>query len=167
MTSAVVVKRLASPEERRRVLDALSKLGWPAKEADVVIRIESGWNAAAHNPNGHASGLIQFMPATLKALGFRADLAPEARAAALRQLPPDEQLPLIQRFFAAAPKRWKYPGDTYLVVFAPAHIGAPDETVIFAEGSKGWSANPGLREPGNGPITARSVRGMVTARLTT
>jgi soluble lytic murein transglycosylase-like protein len=35
-----------------------------------VMTLESGLNPAAHNKNGNAVGLIQFMPNTLKSLGY-------------------------------------------------------------------------------------------------
>src|SRR5579885_3389118 len=39
----------------------------------AVMYYESGLDPAAHNKNGNASGLIQFMPDTLKGMGFQGD----------------------------------------------------------------------------------------------
>ncbi len=36
-----------------------------------VMALESGISASSHNKNGNASGLLQFMPSTLKGLGYK------------------------------------------------------------------------------------------------
>ena len=53
-------------------LDALAtSLGVNSKDLLVLINFESGWNPAAKNAITGARGLIQFMPDTARALGFR------------------------------------------------------------------------------------------------
>lgn len=47
-----------------------SSLGMNPTDLLTVMYFESGLDPAAHNKNGHASGLIQFMPDTLDKLGF-------------------------------------------------------------------------------------------------
>ena len=49
-----------------------------------VMQNESGLRATAHNPNGNASGLIQFMPRILRGLGFNSDPDDTANAADFR-----------------------------------------------------------------------------------
>ena len=46
-----------------------AKLGIEPDWLMFVMNSESGLNPAAYNPNGGASGLIQFMPDTAKGLG--------------------------------------------------------------------------------------------------
>lgn len=48
-----------------------AKLGIEPDWLMFVMNSESGLNPAAYNPNGGASGLIQFMPDTAKGLGTR------------------------------------------------------------------------------------------------
>lgn len=154
-----------SPESKRRILAALAALGWPEREVDALIQFESGWNSAAKNVMSNASGLIQFMPATLKSLGFHPELEATARAKAMQALSADEQLPWIVRYFQQMGKQWKVPGDAYLVVAAPAYVGAPDHTVIYAIGSRAWVQNPAWRDGPTGPVTAGSIRRIILNRL--
>jgi transglycosylase-like protein with SLT domain len=143
--------------EKDSVLDAAEWHGWPRAELDAVISLESGWNPRARNPLSDASGLIQFMPATLKAVGWYKG------AAAFRELSIPEQAPWIAKYLSGLPK-WRVPGDTYLAVFAPAHVGAPDTRILFKRGSKAWQQNPGLRGA-DGEITAGSVRAMALRQM--
>lgn len=147
----------ATTAERDRVLDAVAQFGWPRVELNRVITRESGWVPSALNPASNAVGLVQFLPSTLKTLGFRADTNPETRALLFRRLSAAEQTPWIVKMFRGLP-RWKLPGDTYLALAAPAFVGAPDATVIYDVGTAAWRLNPSLREPEGGPITARSIR---------
>ena len=64
-----------------------------ARNMACVMMAESGVYAAAHNPNGHASGLIQFMPDTLARLGWN-----EGHEA-FRRLSATEQLPFVRAYY--------------------------------------------------------------------
>lgn len=150
--------RVATPEEQRSIVLSLQSLGWPPGEVVKVIARESGWRASAINPTTQAVGLIQFMPATLVKLGFMPQADKRARAVAFAELGPTGQQPFIVAYFRAMPHRWRVPGDTYMALFAPSKLPAPDGAVLYAVGSKGWEQNPSLRSAGNGPITAGSVR---------
>jgi hypothetical protein len=50
--------------------DISQELGMNPRDLLLVIYLESGANPAARNPNGGATGLIQFMPSTLKGMGL-------------------------------------------------------------------------------------------------
>lgn len=150
---------VVSSEAKNLVLAEFSQRGWPTREADAVIRLESGWNPRAMNPTSSAVGLIQFMPKTLERVGWTG--GPHAFAL----LDAAEQAPFVGKFLSGIGKRWRVPGDTYLAIFAPAFVGAPDDEVIFAEYSKAWAQNPALRDGPTGPITAGSVRGILLRRL--
>lgn len=155
-----------SPEDRAVVVAALVERGWPGAEVSKVIQIESGWRTNARNPVSNASGLIQLMPAWFARHEFRSDLPTGSeRAAAFRQLDALGQLPWILTYFREVGRPWRVPGDTYLAVAAPAHVGAPNEKLVFAVGSKAWQQNPAWREPEGGPITAGSIRRVLLRRL--
>jgi len=132
---------------------------WPWPELEKVIEIESGWNPAARNVISNASGLLQWMPFNLKRFGT----TPKE----VRRMSIDEQATLIRRWFDELDeqgKKWKHPGDTYLAVAAPAHIGAPKDRVIYRRGSKAWKQNPLWRPRGGGDITAGSIRRVMRIR---
>ena len=146
-----------SSSDRAAVLGLLSELGWPRAELDAAIRIESGWNPAAVNPTSHAVGLIQFMPRTLRALGYAGSWQDFAKLGAM------EQVPWIRKYFSRW--RWRVPGDTYLAIAYPAALGKPDDELVAMEGSPIWNQNPAWRSPGNGPVNAGSIRAVLLRRL--
>lgn len=151
--------------EKASLLESLAARGWPAREVDALIQFESGWNTRARNRTSNAVGLIQFMPTTLKQLGFHPELAPEARADAMQRLPAAEQFPWVLRYFNGSGKKWRVPGDSYLVVAAPAYVGAPDTQVIYQVGTKAWLQNPAWRNGPTGPVTAGSIRRIILQRI--
>lgn len=164
-TAAVTTLAVARPEERQYLLDQLAKLGWPAKEVNAVINFESGWRPGIINRISQAVGLIQFMPFTLKTIGFGATMNAAERVAAMARLSAREQVPWVVKFFQSTGKRWRLPGDTYLAVAAPGFVGARDEVVIYPVGSKAWQQNPAWRSDADGPITAGSIRRIILRKV--
>ena len=116
-----------------------------------LIGLESGWRPDAINPVSEAAGLIQFMPATLAAMG-----APPSRK--MVKMTRRQQAYWVARYFSGSGKRIAWPGDVYLAVFYPEALTQGDTWVIAAPGTLIWQQNRGLREPGDGAITAGSVR---------
>lgn len=152
-------RRVVPQSARSVVLDVFAAAGFPRAEADAVIRAESGWNAAARNKTSDASGLIQMLPSSLRAIGW------PSSPAAFRELDAAGQAPWIARFLRPSAGKWRVRGDTYLALAAPKHVGAPDELVIYPVGSAAWRDNRTLRSANDGPITAGSIRARVTPWL--
>jgi hypothetical protein len=73
-----------------------SDLGMNPRDLLLVIALESGGNPAARNPNGGATGLIQFMPATLKSMG----LSSEERST-FGQKSAEQQLDYVKQYIKA------------------------------------------------------------------
>lgn len=103
-----------------------------------VMMSESGVNAAARNPNGNATGLIQFMPSTLKSLRYAGTWE------TFRHLSATKQLEWVERYY----QPWKKAAGTwtmaklYQATFLPATLsqGSDDGTVIAAHmGKLGWA----------------------------
>lgn len=88
----------------------------------IVMYAESRLNPAALNPNGGASGLIQFMPATAQGLG--------TTTTALRAMSNVQQLDWVYKYFAPYAGRIKNVYDLYLVTFFPVALGKPDSYVM-------------------------------------
>lgn len=129
---------------------------------------ESACRAAAHNPNGDASGLIQWMPDTLRGLGWTQG------DAAFRALPADEQVPYAEKYFAPHAFRLGIAGQkipqlvtaahVYTVMFLPARlpavVAAGDDladALLCEHGDLlGWAYddNKALDLNGDGKITA-------------
>ena len=128
----------------------------------AVMYAESGWYAKAHNPNGNASGVLQFMPATLKGLGFEPNLPQAERAAKLRTLSVADQMPLVARYIA--PHKGKLVSVThcYIAVFLPADLskaGQPDYKLAVKGGFRGivYTANAGFDANRDLAITVREL----------
>lgn len=153
---------LASDAVKQAVLDAAVKKGYPRADVDKAVRRESGWHPSAVACVGSpkhavAGGLLQFIPIALKSVAFEG--SPDQFAA----LSGEAQLPYLLKFLSKMPPSTLHlPGDFGLALFTPGYVGKPDDFVIYKKGSQGWEQNPGLRLPGNGDITAGSVR--ATAR---
>jgi len=148
----------ASKEIRDQIIAAGVKKGYPAADVNKAVSRESGWHASALNCQGAdkhpvAGGLMGFLDSVAKHLGFDGTIDQFAALTA------EQQLPYCLKFIAGMPSSTLHlPGDFGLALFTPAYVNKPDEYVIYEVGTQGWEQNPGLRTPGNGPITAGSVR---------
>lgn len=109
-----------------------------------LMMSESGIDPQARNPNGGATGLIQFMPATARALG--------TSTAALYKMNRTEQMKYVDAFFAPHAKGLNNasPGKLYAYVFLP---GRAHRDVLTTSNEKYYKANPGLDTNKDGKIT--------------
>lgn len=119
----------AEPSFARAIVDLSSSMGLEPNNLLGVMSSESGIDPQAVNPQGGATGLIQFMPATAKALGTTVE--------ALRQMTGVEQLEYVRRFFLPHQGRIRKdePGDYYMAVFLPAYLEAPRDTQLGVKDS--------------------------------
>lgn len=126
-------------------------MGWGQEQADYLAAsiggIESRFNPQAQNPTTRATGLIQFMPSTAKALGTTVE--------ALFAMTATEQLPFVRAYFR---DRKLAPRDVYPAIFWPAAIGKSDEAVISRAGEKVYDQNRGLDSNKDGILTAGDIR---------
>lgn len=142
------------------------------------------WNKpASGDPERGASGLIQFIPSTLRTVTKRLDL-PEIKPSEFRELSFREQVPYVIEFYRPFGKLGDC-GDYYLGTFC-GNASLPDDTVIAEEGSPEkspcasvskdavWKSNSALLKDGSrtsflqaspGVITAGSVRAVARNRV--
>ena len=129
----------------------------------AVISNESGFNPQTVNPTGGATGLIQFMPATAKAMG--------TTTAALRAMSDVQQLAYVERFYRPHAGKIGSPGQCYMATFLPAFMHKPssfvlgrkgDPTVLYGSTTLGklYEQNAGFDATGKGYFDV----GDVTAR---
>ncbi len=149
--------RNTSGSFRSALAEMALSLGLDPSYIAAVMKIETGgtFSPSIQNPFTKATGLIQFMPSTARAMGTSVEEL--ARMSAVRQLD------YVKDFFRPYVSRIRpnVPGDYYLAVFYPAYIGRDPSTVIFSAGSTGYTQNAGLDRNGDGVITVGDVTGTV------
>lgn len=113
----------------------------------AVIAFETGrrFRADTVNKASGATGLIQFMPATARALGTTTD--------ALRGMSEVEQLDYVEAYLKPYKGRMKTVADAYMAVLWPAAVGKPETHVLFARPSKAYAMNKGLDKDKDGRVT--------------
>jgi hypothetical protein len=107
---------LAKVEEICRLLDI--EPDWLM----ATMNSESGLNSRAVNANGGATGLIQFMPATAKALN--------TTTTALKAMSNVQQLDYVYAYLRGYRYKIKSFADLYFAIFFPMALGKPDDWVI-------------------------------------
>ncbi|MGI4862472.1 MAG: transglycosylase SLT domain-containing protein [Janthinobacterium lividum] len=105
-----------------RVRDIANKLGCDPNWLMGTMYLESGLLPTAKNPNGGATGLIQFMPKTAQGLG--------TTTAALEKMSNVQQLDYVYAYLKPWTGKFKSWFDLYLCIFYPAAIGQPDSYVL-------------------------------------
>lgn len=116
-----------------------------------IIGPESGGKAEAVSSEG-ARGILQIMPDNLRAMGIDPD--------EYGKLSRTEQLPAVMQFLKAQGLTEDSPPEHYAMAVAasdPKYRDAPDDTVIYPKGSKGWKANKPWRPADDGDITRGSI----------
>ena len=122
---------------------------------------ESDNKAAAHNPNGNASGIFQLMPATAKDIGYNVRFDPTL--AMFRAMPVAGQLDWARKFYGAHTGQVGTVASFYLCTFLPALLScAADPTHVLAAkgGPLEWvyTANAASFDPlHTGFITVQSL----------
>lgn len=114
-----------TPAFRRELANVAARLKTDPNFLGAVMSRESGFRPEVVNPNGGATGLIQFMPATAKRLG--------TTTLALRMMSAEEQLPFVEAYYRPFTGRLHSPTDAYMATFLPAFIGKPDDFVLAAD----------------------------------
>jgi len=149
--------------------DICGRLGCDPVDLLSVMMSESGVKAMAHNPNGDASGLIQFMPATLSR--FKNPGAPSEPGVPLhetfRRLSAEEQLPFVEEYFSAfIGKGLTSAARLYQATFLPAtlDLGSDPDTVIAQQGginSFAVDANKVFDTNNDGAITVGELQAAI------
>jgi hypothetical protein len=105
-----------------KLVEIASETGMKPEDILAIMVSESGVNPQAHNPSG-ATGLVQFMPGSLKGVGFRG--SPED----FGRLSGEEQLPYVKNLIESNMKLNGGPfnsaGQYYVSVFWPAGLKLP------------------------------------------
>lgn len=160
-TSADMKKGAASMKlsaKSQELIEGMSKrLGIDPSDLKAVIYSESGGNPKAVNPNGRATGLIQFMPKTAKNLGTSVE--------EIYNMSAEEQLApggVVERYLANAKKSAGFSnneklsgGQVYALVFMPAK--AKQGILTQRKDGAAYSLNKGLDTDGDGQVDVNDL----------
>jgi hypothetical protein len=115
-----------SPIFRERVRWIADNLGCPVNSLMACMAWESGESFRPDIRNGAgsgATGLIQFMPSTARALGTTTN--------ALAAMTAEDQLKYVYEYFKPHAGRLHNLGDVYMAILWPKGVGQPDHYVLF------------------------------------
>ena len=107
-----------------KVAEIAAKLKIKADWLMIVMKMESGINHQAVNPDGGATGLIQFTPATAAGYPFYTSTA------ALKAMSNVDQLDYVYKYYEPYSGKLKSVIDLYTVTFWPVALGKPDSYVL-------------------------------------
>lgn len=156
----------SSPRSTKLGKDFLEKtkqvaqeVGCDYKDLLAVMNSESGLNPAAQNQNGGATGLIQFMPATARAMGTTTD--------AIKNMSGVQQLDLVKRYILNQKKAAGLEGQRisagqlYSLIFLPARA---KREVLTTSNEKYYTCNRGLDANHDGQITSTELGNRVRSK---
>lgn len=152
----ILLSKNIDPAFDRAFPETCARIGCnPLHLLAVMVSEANGADPSAHNPHGDASGLIQFMPATLRQLNWKQG------DQAFRCLSASQQLPYVEGYYrpwAAAAGKWDSPGRLYQATFLPGTLSTkrePDDIIAAHGGVLGWAfdANSAFDADGNKTIT--------------
>lgn len=165
MGDSIAFSNRVSREFLTRVVDICHYLGIEPDWLMAAMAFETGgtFSPAVRNKAGSgATGLIQFMPSTARALGTTTD--------ALAALSAEDQLDYVYRYFKPYAGRLCCMEDVYMAILWPRGIGRPmDSGVGESTHPVTYRQNSGLDLDGDRVITKREaterVRRLLVAGL--
>lgn len=151
-----------SPEFREKVFAISAMLGIQPDYLMACIAFETGETFRPDIRNGAgsgATGLIQFMPATARALGTTTD--------DLAKMTAVEQLDWVRLYFKPYQGRVKTLSDVYMAILWPAGIGKPENWVLWDRATRPttYRQNLGLDENKDFSITKSEAAAKVQEKL--
>jgi len=139
-----------SAEFREKLKGVAARIGANARDLAAVIAFETKgtFSPSKRNEKGSgATGLIQFMPATARALGTTTE--------ALARMSAVEQLDYVEKYLE--PYRGRglaTEQDLHMAVLYPKAIGKGDSYGLFTRGTAAYRQNHGLDRGRDGVVTA-------------
>lgn len=134
-----------------KVADIANRLETAPEYLMAVMGFETGGTYAPdiRNPNGSATGLIQFIEDTANSLGTST-----AQLATMTAL---EQLDFVEKYLQPYSGRFNTLEDVYMAVLWPAAVGQEPNQVIFTQGDDFYSVNSGLDIDQDGSVTTQEA----------
>ncbi len=142
---------------REKVIAVGANLGIEPNHIMACIALETGrtFDPAIKNPQSSATGLIQFMDSTAKALGTTTE-----RLARMDHI---EQMDYVEKYFLMTAKNIGVPtsawslGDLYFSIFSPSGIKKQPDDPIYRKGQRAYAVNTFHDRNKDGVITKREI----------
>lgn len=143
---------------KRKVIEIAAEIGIDSNFLMAAMAFESArtFSAGIQNPSSKATGLIQFMPSTAKALGTSIE--------ALKKMTPVEQLDYVRLYFLPNRGKLRDLSDLYMAILWPRAIGRPTSHILFARGSNQYQ-NRALDADNDGVVTKAEAANRVQQHL--
>lgn len=152
MSQLLFIEKISS-DERVKFTETLLKVAAILKvNANWLMYIfnsESGVNPKAVNPNGGATGLIQFMPRTAIGLG--------TSTAKLKQMTATDQLYYVLKYYLRFAGKITRIEEMYLINFYPYAISQPNSYIIGSEQGMTYAQNLVKINPRTQPDKTKKV----------
>lgn len=148
-----------SPEFRKKTAAVAQRLGLDPSTLMAIMAFETGrrFTSGTRNTRSGATGLIQFMPATAKALGTTT-----TALAAMSEL---RQLDYVERYLKPYAGKMTDLPSAYMAVLWPAAVRKPLSHVLFAEPAITYQQNKGLDADADGKVTKAEAAAKVERML--
>ncbi|WP_233426599.1 lytic transglycosylase domain-containing protein [Klebsiella variicola] len=126
-----------SKEFKLKVIEVCERLEINPDYLMSCMAFETGetFSPNVRNPNGSATGLIQFMSNTARSLGTTTN--------ELADMTSVEQMDYVEKYFKPYAGKIKTIEDVYMVIFCPRAVGKPDSYILYDEG-RSYNDNKGL-----------------------
>ena len=147
-----------------KVISIANKLKVSPDWLMMKMYMESRFNPAAHNTNGDASGLIQFMPSTLTYLGWNYGGWMFRKQSAITQLD------WVYKYYKRYTGKLQSFTELAIVTFFPIALGKPDSFILQANNlsaSAVANANKALDLNNDGQITLGEYKMSLRKRVAT
>jgi Transglycosylase SLT domain len=162
-TQPIVGSEKLTPSFTAKTKEVADRLGMDHQHLLRIISFETGgtFDPAVKNRAGSgATGLIQFMPDTAKALGTTTE--------ALAKMTPEQQLDYVEKYLTPYKGKLGNLKDAYLAVLKPAALGQGLDAPLFTRDTDGkaYLQNAGLDTGGKGQVTVGDALGAVMRTTT-
>lgn len=126
-----------SKEFKLKVIEVCERLEINPDYLMSCMAFETGetFSPSVRNPNGSATGLIQFMSNTARSLGTTTN--------ELAGMTSVEQMDYVEKYFKPYTGKIKTIEDVYMVIFCPRAVGKPNSYILYNEG-RSYDDNKGL-----------------------
>ncbi len=148
---------------QRRLREITQELGAPPNSLLAVLGFETidTFSTTIRNRSTGAVGLLQWLPSTLKGMGYTAD-----EVAHMNRM---QQIELMREYFLPYKGKLHDVYDVYAAVLYPVGVSRPDDAALFSSGSRAYAHNRNLDgrlgDGKDGVVTKREAGEEVRKRM--